>query len=396
MPCGWQGHFERDGSVKAIEIAPMLGYTPRSAPRSPYKGFVHDPVCPFPVFASGAWRVMNPDWTPAFAQVFAPAVALFGSIWGTGKVLGWLERRQILDRPNERSSHVRPTPRGGGLAVASSVVVGWALIAVTGGALASWIWGAVLAALVLMIASWLDDRHTLPVAPRFAAHALAAAVLLVLLPDGATVFGGLLPVWADRVVAVVGWLWVVNLYNFMDGIDGITGVETTALGLGIALVAALSGAPAALVPLALICAAAAAGFLRWNWHPARIFLGDVGSIPLGLLMGGLLLQLAVAGQLAAAVILPLYYLADATITIGRRAWQGQKVWQAHRQHFYQRAVQGGRSHAQVVVAIAVANTVLVMWAVLSLSMPWLACAGAVATVAVLLARLQSWSKGARP
>lgn len=332
---------------------------------------------------------MSLDWTIAAV----PALALGAAAWGTGKVLVWLERRQILDRPNERSSHTRPTPRGGGLAVTSAVILAWAVAALAGGPLAPWTWAALAAALTLMTASWLDDRHTLPVAPRFAAHALAAAVLLALLPDGAVVFGGALPVWADRAVACVGWLWFINLYNFMDGIDGITGVETAALGIGIALVAWLSSAPEQMVPLALACAAAALGFLRWNWHPARIFLGDVGSIPLGLLLGGLLVQLAVAGQLAAAVILPLYYLADATITISRRALHGEKVWQAHRQHFYQRAVQGGKSHAQVAIAILAGNAVLVACAVLSVTQPWLGLACAVVAVAVLLARLQSWSKG---
>ena len=332
---------------------------------------------------------MTLDWT--FAA--APALALAAAVWGTGKVLVWLERRQILDRPNERSSHTRPTPRGGGLAVTTAVILAWALAALAGGPLAAWTWAAMAAALALMLASWLDDRHTLPVAPRFAAHAVAAALLLALLPDGALVFGGVLPASADRVVTCIGWLWFINLYNFMDGIDGITGVETAALGLGIAAVAWLAGAPAQVAVLALACAAAALGFLRWNWHPARIFLGDVGSIPLGLLLGGLLVQLAVAGQLAAAVILPLYYLADATITLGRRALRGEKVWQAHRQHFYQRAVQGGKNHAQVSRAVLAGNMVLVACAVLSVTQPWLALAGAVAAVALLLARLQSWSKG---
>jgi UDP-N-acetylmuramyl pentapeptide phosphotransferase/UDP-N-acetylglucosamine-1-phosphate transferase len=196
------------------------------------------------------------------------------------------------------------------------------------------------------------------------------------------------------VVTALGWLWFVNLYNFMDGIDGITGIETASLGVGIALVAALSGVPSALAPLGLACAAAGLGFLVWNWHPARIFLGDSGSVPLGLLLGGLLVQLAVAGQLAAALILPAYYLADATITLGKRAARGEKVWQAHRQHFYQRAVQGGKRHDQVVKAIAAGNLLLVGCAVLAtMGQVVLGLAVAVVVVAGLLALLQAWSRG---
>jgi UDP-N-acetylmuramyl pentapeptide phosphotransferase/UDP-N-acetylglucosamine-1-phosphate transferase len=326
-------------------------------------------------------------WLPAVTALAASAI-------GTRVVLSWLERRQILDHPNERSSHSRPTPRGGGLAVTPAVLAAWLVAAVLGASLGGWVWGAVAAAGVLLAASWLDDRFTLPAGPRFLAHALAVTALLALLPEGALVFQGWLPPWADRVVTALGWLWFVNLYNFMDGIDGITGIETASLGVGIALVAALSGVPSALAPLGLACAAAGLGFLVWNWHPARIFLGDSGSVPLGLLLGGLLVQLAVAGQLAAALILPAYYLADATITLGKRAARGEKVWQAHRQHFYQRAVQGGKRHDQVVKAIAAGNLLLVGCAVLAtMGQVVLGLAVAVVVVAGLLALLQAWSRG---
>lgn len=327
-------------------------------------------------------------WLPA-------VVALAVSVVGTRAVQGWLERRCILDHPNERSSHVLPTPRGGGLAVTSAVLVAWALVAVQGVALAGWVWLAMAAAAALMAASWLDDRIDLPAAPRFAAHVLA--VLLLLLPGDALVFQGWLPLWADRLLAALGWLWFVNLYNFMDGIDGITGVETVCIGAGIVIVTGLTAAPADLAPLALACAAAGLGFLVWNWHPARIFLGDVGSIPLGLLLGGLLVQLALAGQLAPAVILPLYYLGDATITLGRRAFRGEKVWQAHRQHFYQRAVRGGKTHAQVSGLVLAGNLALIGCAALAATgAVWLGLAVAVAVVASMLGVLQWWSKGAAP
>ncbi|MDH3702467.1 MAG: glycosyl transferase, partial [Alphaproteobacteria bacterium] len=132
-------------------------------------------------------------------------------------------------------------------------------------------------------------------------------------------------------------------------------------------------------------AMAALGFLRFNWHPARIFLGDVGSVPLGYLLGWLLLQAAAAGYWAPALILPLYYLADATITLLRRAARREKVWQAHREHFYQRAVQNGRSHARVSLAVLAANVVLAALALVAVAQPVIALAAAATTVALLLA-----------
>jgi len=309
----------------------------------------------------------------------------------TRVVLAWLHHRQILDHPNERSSHSLPIPRGGGLAVVPVVAAMLILTALVvpgdpgipaAGILAP-------AALVLMAVSWLDDRHGLAPLPRLLLQAAIIAAALAGLPAQDLVFHGLLPLWGDRLLAGLGWLWFVNLYNFMDGIDGITGVETAAIGFGIALVSDQS------IPQAAGIGAAGIGFLVWNWHPARIFLGDSGSIPLGFVLGGLLLHLAIGGHLAAALILPAYYLADATLTLLWRLKDGETVWQAHRRHFYQRAVQGGKSHSQVALAILGGNLALIGCA-------WIAGRGlevpgillAVGVVTGVLALLSRWAKGA--
>jgi len=317
--------------------------------------------------------------------VAALAAAILSAVL-TGRALGYLKRRRLLDHPNERSSHTSPTPRGGGLGMVPAVLLVWA--ALPGNA-----WAGIAGALVLMLASWIDDRRNLPPLPRLVAHAAVVGGALFALPDG-LVFGGRLPLWADHALAGLGWLWFVNLFNFMDGIDGISGVETASLGVGIAVVAALAGA-SGLVPPAAALAGAAVGFLVWNWHPAKVFLGDVGSVPLGFLLGGLLIRLALAGQLAAALILPLYHVADATITIGRRALKGEKVWQPHRQHFYQRAVQGGRRHDQVALAVLAGNLALIAAAAVAAggrpAEGWLM---AVVAVALLLGLLARWAKGA--
>jgi UDP-N-acetylmuramyl pentapeptide phosphotransferase/UDP-N-acetylglucosamine-1-phosphate transferase len=141
------------------------------------------------------------------------------------------------------------------------------------------------------------------------------------------------------------------------------------------------------VPQASVLAAAAIGFLAWNWHPARIFLGDSGSVPLGYLLGWLLLRLAGEGLWAPALILPAYYWADATLTLLKRAARGEKIWQAHRQHFYQQAVQGGASHAQVAMMIVTANLCLIIAALWSRDHPGQALAAAFFVTAALLLRL---------
>jgi UDP-N-acetylmuramyl pentapeptide phosphotransferase/UDP-N-acetylglucosamine-1-phosphate transferase len=130
------------------------------------------------------------------------------------------------------------------------------------------------------------------------------------------------------------------------------------------------------------------GFLWWNRPPARIFLGDVGSVPIGFMLGWLLLQAAAAGLWAPALILPLYYLADASLTLARRALRGEKVWRAHREHFYQIAVRGGRGHGVVSGAVAVANVALIALSAVALATPWFALVGAVVVVAVLMFWMQ--------
>lgn len=297
-------------------------------------------------------------------------------------VLGWLKRKQIFDLPNDRSSHSLPTPRGGGLAVTPICLLAWSVLALCGFALpgSSWV---VSGAAILLALSWADDRHNLPAAPRFALHILACLLGLYALPGDSLIFQGVLPLWADRLVGLLGYVWFVNLTNFMDGIDGISGVETASIALGLALLAWLSGrADAIALPTTLL--AAAIGFLWWNWHPAKLFLGDSGSVPLGYLLGWLLLDLAGHGHLAAALILPLYYLADATITLTRRALRRERLWQAHRQHFYQQAVRGGASHSRVSATILLTNLLLIGLALDAERAPLLAVVGAIIVVTGLL------------
>lgn len=300
------------------------------------------------------------------------ALTVAASWMVTRWVLAYLHRRAVLDHPNERSSHSAPTPRGGGIAILAVALplVGlvYALHVPQAGAGATMVVLGCAAALGLV--SWLDDLRGLPVLLRFAAHIAAVALALAAMDDRLLVFQGALPLALDRVAAALVWVWFINLYNFMDGIDGLAGVETISIGTGLfallALIGTSTGVDGVAMALAgLLTAAAAGGFLIHNWHPARVFMGDVGAIALGYLLGWFLLILAAWGYWTAALILPGYYLADATITLIRRALNGEAIWRPHATHFYQRAVKRGLSHARITRFIATGNLFLVLIAALS-------------------------------
>jgi UDP-N-acetylmuramyl pentapeptide phosphotransferase/UDP-N-acetylglucosamine-1-phosphate transferase len=286
------------------------------------------------------------------------AIAFAISCLGTRALVSLLRRRAVLDIPNRRSSHATPTPRGGGIAIVGAVAVAWGWLCldevVPPAALV-----IVLAMIGLALVSWIDDLRDLSPAARLLAQFAAVAAGIFALPSGA-VFQGWLPPALDAAAAALIWVWLVNLFNFMDGIDGIAASEAAAIGLGLVLVAGIgAGRDAAVAAPAMALAAAALGFLVWNWAPARIFMGDVGSVPLGYGLGYLLLEMARRGWWKAALILPAYFLADATLTLLRRLVRGERVWQAHREHFYQRATQRGLGHAAVVRRVVAADIVLI-------------------------------------
>ena len=303
------------------------------------------------------------------------------SLAATGLIIRVLKSRGIVDRPNERSSHDTPTPRGGGRAVIMVLLVAWVLS--LGDNVASYQW-LIIATIFIGFVSWLDDLRGLSPALRLVSQFVAVSAVFWLMPSSALYFHGVFPFWLDNLIAVLLLVWFINLFNFMDGIDGITAVESISIGLGVFLLMIIGSAQLVHGFLGLSIAAAALGFLWWNWQPAKIFLGDVGSVPLGFLLGWLLLEILASPIWPTAVILPLYYLADATITLIRRTLRGEKFWRAHREHYYQQAVQRGLSHAKVTLFIALANVLLVGLAFLSVNQPLPAIGGAIIVVASLL------------
>lgn len=328
-----------------------------------------------------------------FVIVSSIAVAIVS--WAcTGLVLRMLTRKRILDLPNARSSHDAPKPRGGGLAVVPVILLSWLGAAFWFDVLSSNLALVLIGAMGLALISWRDDLKNLAALPRILAHTVAVGVCLYGARDMGPVFQGLLPPLWDRLLAGLIWLWFINAFNFMDGIDGISGVESGAIGIGLFLTGVvLTGlSPGVLPPLLL--AAASAGFLVWNWPPSKLFLGDVGSVPLGFLLGWLLLAWAAQGYWAPA-ILPAYYFADATITLARRALRGAKIWHAHREHFYQRAILGGASHGQVTRGVLICNAVLIGCALVAEVIdPWTGILGAGLTVAGFLLIMARWARRA--
>lgn len=298
--------------------------------------------------------------------------------WGlTGAVRRYAIRRGILDIPNARSSHLVATPRGGGLAI----VVAF-LIPATGLTAYGLLPGALAAALLgggLFVAGvgWLDDRHGLPAALRAGAHALAALWALYWLGGLPSLNLGVTRLSLGSVgfvLGVVGIVWFVNLYNFMDGIDGLAGTEaitvagTAALLIGGIRVGLLPNpgmigtAPgaASIALVSSLLVPASAGFLVWNWPPARIFMGDVGSGFLGFTFGVLAVASENSGALPLLVWMLLLgvFVVDATATLLRRIWRRERWTEAHRTHAYQLAVQAGHTHKQVTAAVLGINIAL--------------------------------------
>lgn len=274
--------------------------------------------------------------------------------------------RYALARPNARSSHKVPTPQGGGVAVVAAVlaVAGLACLLLRGAVPHLEIAIVFSATLLIAVVGAADDIRTIEVAPRLLLQTIAVAAVIAAIPADTTIIP-YLPWWGERALLLVAGIWFLNLVNFMDGIDWMTVVEVLPVSAGLAILGTLGALPPYATIAALALFGATLGFAPFNRPVARLFLGDVGSLPLGLLIGWLLLLLAGNGHLAAALLLPLYYVADATVTLLRRLARGERIWQAHRTHFYQRATDHGRSVPSIVRGVFLVNIVLVGLAVLS-------------------------------
>jgi UDP-N-acetylmuramyl pentapeptide phosphotransferase/UDP-N-acetylglucosamine-1-phosphate transferase len=281
-------------------------------------------------------------------------------------------RRHALARPNARSSHHQPTPQGGGIAViAATIAAAWLSCIFIGGSIAAPLPTVFAAAIVIACIGAADDIRPLPVPLRLLLQAVAVAALIHALPDEWRIVS-FLPWWIERIMLVIGGLWFVNLVNFMDGIDLMTVAEVVPITAALAVIGHLGGLAQNAFVVALALGGAMIGFAYFNRPVARIFLGDVGSLPIGLLLGWLLVMVAGTSSVVTAALLPLYYLADATITLLRRLTCGERIWEAHRTHFYQRATDNGYSVTEVVSRVFAVNTLLAVCAIATVAVPGVA------------------------
>lgn len=308
---------------------------------------------------AGAWSIIGTLAPLVWVGAFAACTLL---ILGLTPLL----RNAALAVPTDRSSHKTPTPQWGGLAisVATLGVTAAAVILGLSGGTGSSISLVTLAALLLVLLGVIDDVYVLGAGVKLAVQAAAVAMMLASVPDGMRVLP-FLPAIVEQGVLFIGALWFVNLVNFMDGIDWMMVAEVVPITAGIAVIAAFVALPPDALILALALNGAMLGFAPFNRPVARLFMGDTGSLPIGLLLAWLLIVLASEGHLVSALLLPLYFLADTGVTLVRRACSGERLWVAHRSHFYQRARDNGLSNLQIVGRVLAVNVGLAALAVLS-------------------------------
>ncbi len=305
-------------------------------------------------------------WLTFSAPFLAWATALAGAGWLAQPTARW----RLLDHPNARSLHQHPIPRTGGWAVLGGLVIGAAGLALFLPDIRTLLMPLFCGLLPLVMVSWLDDRRGVAARWRFIVHVGAAMSLILAgftLPPFLPGLSGPLPVWAVSGLTGLFILWMINLYNFMDGMDGFAGGMAV---IGFTTLAWLGRADAGFAAVSLTIAAASAGFLAYNFPPARLFLGDTGSTALGFLAAACSLWGSAAGLFPFWAALWVFspFIVDATVTLLRRLMRGERIWEAHRSHYYQRLVLLGWGHRRTVLA----EYVLM-----------LACAGA-ATLAVQL------------
>ena len=291
--------------------------------------------------------------------VFGMALVVMVVVAALGPwVVGVCRQRGLVAAVTSRSSHRVPTPHGGGFVLPLVVVpVALGLVMWEGGTSAVFLKVLLLASLLVAFIGWRDDHAELDPQLRLAVHLPAVGLALAFLPPVFDVLPQqwVVPWWVEKVVLLLAWGWFVNLYNFMDGADGLASTEAVFIALGVALCVP------ALAPVAVVVAAAAAGLLRVNGPKARVFLGDVGSTWLGYVLGGLLL-LGCAENTWQIVwplaVLPLVFCFDATTTLVRRMAEGHRPWVPHKTFWFHRFLGLGYSHGQLVAAVAGLNVAL--------------------------------------
>lgn len=329
----------------------------------------------------------------------APLVVAFVAAAAAGRLCVLLRPvlvRYALARPNARSSHRIPTPQGGGIAVLAGAFLALGLVLlftpmpVPARDTLLMVMGATV--LLAIVGAW-DDIRPLPAWLRLILQALCVGLVVLYAAPELRLFPAL-PLPLERALALFAGVWFVNLVNFMDGIDWITVAGIVPLSGALALAGVTGPLDAGTGLLAAALLGGLIGFAPFNKPSARLFLGDVGSLPIGLLTAYLLYRLAGAGALTAALILPLYHVLDSSITLLRRLARGEKVWEAHRSHFYQQATNNGYAVSEIVAQVALLNLGLIALAAMTIAFPnvWVQFAGLLAALLLTGILLRRFSR----
>ncbi|WKZ12684.1 MAG: glycosyltransferase family 4 protein [Gammaproteobacteria bacterium] len=299
--------------------------------------------------------------TPVSAAIALLAAFITG-LGLTAYLRHWATQARLLDLPNARSSHRQPTPRGGGLAIASVTLI-TALWLATAGRDSSVLWAIIVGGTLIAWIGWLDDRAGRPWWQRFAVHVVVCIGLAVTADVCVTGSCNSLGGWLAN-IALLAFLgtWSVNLFNFMDGIDGLAGTQAVFSAGSGAVIGWLYGAPTAACLLLGVSGAATLGFLWWNWPPAKIFMGDVGSGFLGFVLFAVPLWMAGTspGGIWPWVVLWAVFAADASVTLVCRILRGERPHEAHRCHLYQQLAVRWNSHGSATLLYLLVNLLWVM------------------------------------
>jgi Fuc2NAc and GlcNAc transferase len=330
---------------------------------------------------------------PIAELTLGPLLVFLCAVGATGMIRRFALRTGLLDHPTQRSSHVQPTPRSGGGAIVIFFLAALTGLAIHGDLEAGSAVVLILGGAAIAAVGFIDDRRSLSASVRFCVHLLAAILAVLVIGAGRIDF---VPNWggmgkpATSALAVLGVVWSTNLFNFMDGIDGIAGSQAVFVAGAGALICGLQFGDLGMA-LAFTClGSATAGFLIWNWPPAKIFMGDVGSGFLGFSLAGLgLLASRHSGvPVAVWVILNGIFLVDATVTLLRRMSRGERWFEPHRLHAYQYLSRRWKSHLLVTLCVSAVNMAwLLPWAWFAAAHPGigLQCALAAILPIVLLA-----------